>query len=188
MVRPSGKPTPGPPPPTRQAWSSRLRPSSPASAHGSAGGPCPPWRPARSVGALIRLPATRLQSQPVERRLAERRLDPLAEIGGNLERRRLERACECALQLALGDWPRRARPPDTDPGAATRRPRADIRRDLAARPEREPDQLIPGSCPPREDAAALRDMPARLGSHWGFPQPRPPRLRARPRTNARGRP
>ena len=50
--------------------------------------PCPA-RAAASIRSepLIRLPAARFEAQPVERLLAQRRFDPLAEVGGNVERR-----------------------------------------------------------------------------------------------------
>ena len=76
------------PPPTRQAWSS-LRAAVLAGVGGvdqqvdlaGAGGGLDP------VGAVDQLAAARLQAEPVERRLAQRRFDPLAEVGGDRRRR-----------------------------------------------------------------------------------------------------
>ena len=85
---PTGKTSPGghfprSPEPTRHAWSSLRLPSSAASAA---------WiRPATSplagggldlVAAGDQVAGARLEAEPVEHRLAQRRLDPLAEIGG----------------------------------------------------------------------------------------------------------
>ena len=39
------------------------------------------------LGAVDQGAAARFQAQPVERRLAQRGVDPLAEVGGDVERR-----------------------------------------------------------------------------------------------------
>ena len=107
-----------------------------------------PARAAVSIRSapLIRVPAARLEAEPVERRLAQRRLDPLAEVGGNVDVAGLEGAGERALELALGIGGVELGAADADPGAAARRAGADVGRDLAVGAEREPDQLV-ARCP-----------------------------------------
>ena len=84
--------------------------------------------------------------EPVERVLAKRGLDPFAEIGGDGRPSPVLNArCRAPLQLALRVGLVELGAGDADPGAAARRPGADVGRDDAVRTEREPDQLVAGA-------------------------------------------
>ena len=142
--------------PTRQAWSSRRRPSALASAAWSSR-----WTCAAARGGLDLLAAenevagARLEAEPVQRRLAQRRLDPLAEIVGHGDVAGLERAGERALELALGLRRLERGAVDADPGAAAGRPRPHVGRDPAVGAEREADQRVPGGMGAAQDALTL---------------------------------
>ena len=149
------------------------------------------------VGAVDEVAGARFHAEPVERGLAQRCLGPLAEIGGNVDVVGLERALQRGLELALGVGRVELGAGDADPGAAARSAGADVGRDLAVGPEREPDQLVPRALAAGEDARPLRDvrLPALLALAVlipRIPHRRPPRSwrlgRLRPRTSGRGRP
>jgi hypothetical protein len=101
---------------------------------------------------------SRFQAKAVQRLLAERGLDPFAEVRRDGEVIRLEGAGERSLQLALGIGFVERLATDADPGAAARRAGADIGGDLTVRAKREPDQLLPRRGPPGEDAGSLGAM------------------------------
>ena len=166
--------------------------------HGSADGPCP----ARAAGStrsapLIRVPPRASRPKPVERGLAQRGFDPLAEIGGDVDVAGLEGAGERALELALGIGFVERVAADADPGAAARRPGADVGRDLAVgRPSasrisssrgavrRVRMQVRSGTC---ASSGSLLDRSASAASSRHWPARRSV-CRPRPRTSGRGRP
>src|SRR5206468_11248191 len=94
------------------------------------------------VGAVDELAGARLHSEPVERSLAQRVLGPLAEIGRDAEVVGLERALQCALELALGVGCVELGTGIPDPRAAAWCAGAHARRDFTLRREREADQLL----------------------------------------------
>jgi hypothetical protein len=102
--------------------------------------------------------AARFEAEAVERLLAEGLFDLFAEVGWNLDVIRFEGAGKGALELALGIGLVERPAADADPRAAAGSPRADIRRDLTVRAEREPDQFLARRRSPGEDAAALRNV------------------------------
>ncbi len=173
MVRSSGNRRPWPPllatvsgsEPTRQAWSSFLRPSSPASAAWISRWTLP-LRAAVSTRSapLIRLPER--ASRPSRSSVAWRRRlgDEFAKVVGHFHVVRLERALERALQLALGIGLIELGARHADPCAAARGPGADVGQRPCRQAEREPDQLLPRRGSPREDAGALRNA-ALLADH-----------------------
>ena len=147
------------PPPTRQAWS-RLA----AAVLAGVGGVDQQVDLARAGGGFDRSDAVdevagaRFHAEPVERRLAQRGLGPLAEVGRDRDVVGLERALERGLELALGVGRVELGAGDADPRAAARRAGADVGRDLAVGPEREPDQLVLGALAAGEDARPLGDV------------------------------
>ena len=143
-MRPSGNITPcGPPPPTRQAWSS-LRSSVLAGVGGveqqcdlaGAGGGFDPSAPLMSLPARASMPS---RSSADWRSAASIRSPRSAGTATSLV---LNARGERALELALGVGCIELGAVDADPGAAARRPGADVGRDLAVGAEREPDQLV----------------------------------------------
>ena len=162
-----------------------------------------------AIRAVDQHSSARFQPEPVERPLAQRALNLLAEIGGNIEVLGLERAGQRRLELALGIGGIELGAIDRNPRAAAGRPGAHVRSDLAVGPERQPDQAVAGALAAGEDAGPLGDVRSGLfnqafaGLIWGIPQLRPPlwhpawqrrpRLRTparmrHPRTNGRARP
>jgi hypothetical protein len=113
-------------------------------------------------GAGKKRPRARLKAQAVERRLTERSLDPLAEIGGNGQIAGLEstRQCSLELSLALGGIERPAI--NADPGASPRRLGANVRRDLSLRPQGQTDQVFTRFMRPGKDALAFGRVPSGL--------------------------
>ena len=73
------------------------------------------------LGAAEQRAAARFEAEAVERGLAQRGLDPLAEVGGDGEIAGLEGAGERALELALGVGGVERGAADADPRAAARR-------------------------------------------------------------------
>ena len=186
-----------PPPPTRQAWSSLRSPSSPASAAwisrcdlARAGGLFDP------VGAVDEVAGARLHAEAVERGLAKRSFDALAEVGGDGYLVGLERALQRGLELALGVGVVELGAADADPGAAARSAGANVGCTLAVGAEREPDQLVARSLAAGEDARPLGDVRIRIRSSASgliredSASAASSALGAapRPRTSARGRP
>ncbi len=110
------------------------------------------------LGTIDQRAAAGFEAKPVERLLAKRGGDAFAEVGRDLDRACLEGAGQCTLELALGIGLVLRLAADPDPGAAARRPGADVGRDLAGRAKGEPDQLLTRRRPPGEDAAALRNV------------------------------
>ena len=130
-------------PPTRHAWSSLRLPSSPASAAWISKWTLPAARGLLDLlGAGEQRAAARFEPEAVERGLAQRGLDALAEVVGNVEVAGLEGAGERALQLALGLRGFERGAADADPRAAAIGAGADVGRDLAVGAEREADQLV----------------------------------------------
>src|SRR5687768_17463731 len=82
-------------------------------------------------GAVDQVAAPRLEPKPIERRLAKRGLDPLAEISRDLKLAGLERAGERALQFALGLRLLKRGAADADPRPTAIGAGTDIGRDLA---------------------------------------------------------
>lgn len=113
------------------------------------------------VGAGDQHAGARLQAQPVERRLAERRRGPGGEIVGNDEIAGLERAGQRAAKLALDASGFERRMIDADPSPSPRRPRTDIGRDPAVRPQCQADQIVARVMGAGEDALALGDVARR---------------------------
>jgi hypothetical protein len=98
------------------------------------------------------------EPEPVERGLAQGGLDPLAEIGRNLEFARFEGAGERALELALGLIRLERRTVNTDPRTPAGRLGANVGKHRAVRPERKPDQPIARAMLPRQDTGPLRPL------------------------------
>src|SRR4249919_282795 len=73
------------------------------------------------VGAVDEVAGARLHAEAVEGILAQRQAGPLAEIGGDAELGRLERAPERGLELALGVGGIEFGPSDADPRPAAGR-------------------------------------------------------------------
>jgi hypothetical protein len=124
--------------------------------------------PARTRGgfdlfrAIDEVARASLHPEPVERSLAERCLGAFTELGGHRYDIGLEGALERWFELSLRiggiELPTR----NADPGAAARCPCTHIGRNRPVRPEREPDQLFPGTFPTGEDARPLGNMQLRL--------------------------
>src|SRR6185369_2125418 len=169
------------------------------------------------VGAVDEVAGARLHAEAVERGLAERMLDPFAEIGGHVHAVGFERSLEGGLELALGVGGVELGARNADPGAAAGSAGADVGCDFALRGEREPDQFLLRRLTASEDAGAFGFAPlpftggagggptphsppacgrggfsyARSGIIPRVPHRRPPRLKAstlRPRTSGRGQP
>ena len=100
----------------------------------------------------------RLQPEPVERCLAKRLLDPIAEIGRSGDVIGLEGAGEGTAQLSLRLSRLESRPIDADPGAAAGGTGAHIGRHLPVRPEGQADQIVPGGMRAAQDAFTLGRM------------------------------
>jgi hypothetical protein len=82
----------------------------------------------------------------------------LAKIGGQADVVDLECPLQGGLELAIGIGDVELGSRDSDPGAAARRPRANVWRDLAVRRERQADQLLLGGFAAGENARPLRDV------------------------------
>jgi hypothetical protein len=117
-------------------------------------GSCGSFDPIRAVEQVA---GARFHAEAVERRLAEGRLQTLTQVGFNRKSVRLEGTLQRALQLALCIGVVELVARDADPRAATWSPRTDIRVHASIGSEREPDQLVPVSLAPRENARPLRD-------------------------------
>ena len=158
----------GSPPPTRQAWSSLRLPSSPASAAWISRWTLPGAAAVSTRSApLISVPPRASRPSRSSAGLAQRRFDPLAEVGGDVDVAGLEGAGERALELALGlGLVERLR------GRRRSRRRGPGRgRGRRARPGRR-GRARAGSAPPAAPSAArgCRCAPerARLADHWSL--------------------
>jgi len=120
-----------------------------------------PVAPVCIIATFLSLVAAAPQPKPVERRPRKRVLDFLRQIGGNFDRR-LERARERTLQLALGDRELQRLAVDPDPCAPARRFRADIGRNDTVGPQCEPDQPRARGAITGKDALADRHMACRI--------------------------
>src|SRR5690606_9793741 len=95
-----------------------------------------PRRALDLLGAEHEMAGARLQPEPVERSLGERRLDPCAEIGRNRDAAGPERTRACRLEPAPGQRRLERGAIDADPRAASGRAGTNVRGDLAVRRER----------------------------------------------------
>jgi hypothetical protein len=111
-----------------------------------------------ALEAVHELAGTGLHAQPVERRLAKRGLGPFAKIGRDLDFVRLEGPLERALQPSLGICSIELGASDADPRPAARCTGADVGGNAVIGAEREPDQLVPCSLAPGEDARPLGNV------------------------------
>ena len=98
------------------------------------------------------------KTQPVQRVLPKRLLDPFTEIVRSVHFAGLESACQSAAQLALGLGGLESRPIDPDPGAPSRRASANVGRDLIVWPKSEANEIVPGGMSAAQDAFTLRRM------------------------------
>jgi hypothetical protein len=110
----------------------------------------------RSIFDLVRtvdeVAGARFHPKPVERRLAQRMLGPLAKVRGYADGAGLERPLQRRLELARLDGLIDRIAANADPRATTRSAGAHVGRDFAIRPQREPDQLIARAFATGEDA------------------------------------
>src|SRR3954466_9738345 len=81
-------------------------------------------------GAGEQRPRPRLEAEPVERRLAQRRFDAFGKVGRDAKLAGLERAGERRLQFAVRLRLLERRAADADPRAAARRLGADVGEDF----------------------------------------------------------
>ncbi|MDB5699766.1 MAG: hypothetical protein JWN69_2570 [Alphaproteobacteria bacterium] len=110
------------------------------------------------LAARDQCPGARLEAQPVEQGLAQRRLDSGAEILGNGKLAGLERPRQSSLEAPLRLRLVERGAVDADPGAAARSARTHVGRDAAVGAEREPDQRVASTMRAGEHAFAFRLM------------------------------
>jgi hypothetical protein len=114
-----------------------------------------------ALGAVDEIARARFHTEAIERVLAERRLSALAEVGRDLHGVALECALERGLELALRVGSVELGTRHADPCAAAGSTGANIGRDAAVGPEREPDKIVLGVLAAGEDAGAFGSVPRR---------------------------
>jgi hypothetical protein len=115
------------------------------------------------VGAVDEVAGARLHSEAVECVFAKRGLGSFTKIGRDLNLAHLEGALKRGFQLSLAICRVELASSDSDPGAATRGPGANIGCNASIGAERQANELVLRALAARKNARPLRDVRLTVG-------------------------